>query len=320
MAKTLIIGGTRFLGPKIIDLLLKRGHEVTIFNRGNSYGPEIPEEVEIIKGDRTKSDDLQVIKNRNFDYVYDMCCYDKDDADKLLKVVDPNAHLIFLSTAAVYKKPSVYPIVESSSLGEWSSFGAYGTNKAEAEAAFARFAERHDSKLTIFRPTYLLGEDNYFDRENYYFSRLKQGSPILVPGNGTALIQFAFLEETAEAFVSVPISQNQQIEILNIGGDQYVTVKGVVELCAKIAGCEANIVQLEPARYDLEEEAFYDDLYPFPNLNFIASNEAIKSRYGTEFEPLEQGLHRLYNAWLKNWDGKVDIYPKETAILKQVKK
>ena len=36
MARVLVLGGTRFLGPPVVQQLLEQGHEVTIFHRGGS--------------------------------------------------------------------------------------------------------------------------------------------------------------------------------------------------------------------------------------------------------------------------------------------
>ena len=44
--KILILGGTRFLGRHLVDAAIARGHEVTIFNRGNY--PSHRNEVEFI--------------------------------------------------------------------------------------------------------------------------------------------------------------------------------------------------------------------------------------------------------------------------------
>ena len=49
--KILVIGGTNFIGPCVVRQLLKMGHEVTVFNRGQTQ-TELPEDVKWIKGDR----------------------------------------------------------------------------------------------------------------------------------------------------------------------------------------------------------------------------------------------------------------------------
>ena len=46
--KVLILGGTYFLGPHLVQELQERGHEVTLFNRGTSR----PSNVEMLLGDR----------------------------------------------------------------------------------------------------------------------------------------------------------------------------------------------------------------------------------------------------------------------------
>lgn len=38
--RILLVGGTRFLGPPVIRLLLAAGHEVAVFHRGQSYAAE----------------------------------------------------------------------------------------------------------------------------------------------------------------------------------------------------------------------------------------------------------------------------------------
>ena len=49
--KALVVGGTGPTGPFIVNGLIERGYEVTIFHRGTHEIPEIPPEVEHIHGD-----------------------------------------------------------------------------------------------------------------------------------------------------------------------------------------------------------------------------------------------------------------------------
>ena len=66
MSKILFIGGSRFLGPRIILNLLKNGADITLFNRGHSYGQKIPKNVDWIKGDRLNPRDLMQLKKGNY--------------------------------------------------------------------------------------------------------------------------------------------------------------------------------------------------------------------------------------------------------------
>jgi len=318
MKKILIIGGSRFIGPALVNLINTEDRMITVFNRGNDYGQQLPINIVKIKGDRRDPSTMQILANEKYDLVYDLCCFNKTDALNLLNILQPTANIVFLSTAAVYKKPSLFPIEENSELGEWDSFGDYGTCKAQAEKEFIQFVRRYNLKLTIFRPVYLLGKDNYFDRENYYFSRILNDDPILIPSNGNALIQFAFLEETVRAFAVVPQKQVSQIEVLNVGGDQFVSLVSFVKLCANVARKEAKLVYLDCNAHGLIEDHFYDDFYPFPNLTFIVNNSRIKQVFNFNFQSLESGMQDIFVDWKHKWNGKTKKYPHEIKFLKKI--
>ncbi|HEY7725480.1 MAG TPA: epimerase, partial [Anaeromyxobacteraceae bacterium] len=49
--RLLILGGTAFLGPALVEAARGRGHAVTIFNRGRTR-PELFPDVEKLRGDR----------------------------------------------------------------------------------------------------------------------------------------------------------------------------------------------------------------------------------------------------------------------------
>ena len=49
--KFLIIGGTQFIGKRVVEKLLMLGNEVTIFSRGN-IRPEFWKQIVFIQGDR----------------------------------------------------------------------------------------------------------------------------------------------------------------------------------------------------------------------------------------------------------------------------
>ena len=49
--RILVLGGTQFLGRHVAEAALERGHELTLFNRGQTR-PELFPEVERLTGDR----------------------------------------------------------------------------------------------------------------------------------------------------------------------------------------------------------------------------------------------------------------------------
>lgn len=98
--KILILGGTRFLGRAFVEEALKRGHEVTLFNRGTNK--EIFPEVEQLTGDR--NDDVSSLVNRKWDAVVDTCGFSPHHIRNIGEVLQNNIkHYIFISSLSVYK-------------------------------------------------------------------------------------------------------------------------------------------------------------------------------------------------------------------------
>src|SRR5436190_21381967 len=99
----LVIGGTRNLGPFLIDALLAQSYRVTVFNRGVTAAA-LPAGVERLYGDRSDATQLQrAVLGRDFDLVVDTTLYTGADAEPLIQVLRGRVgHYIFLSTGQVY--------------------------------------------------------------------------------------------------------------------------------------------------------------------------------------------------------------------------
>src|SRR5262249_40105556 len=65
----LMLGGTGFLGPQTVEAALRRGHKVTLFNRGKTR-PGLFPDLEKLHGDR-ETDDLKALEGRRWDAVVD---------------------------------------------------------------------------------------------------------------------------------------------------------------------------------------------------------------------------------------------------------
>ena len=71
----LVLGGTKFLGRATVEAALERGHDVTLFNRGETNAELFPQ-VEKIRGDRTG--DLSQLDGGTWDAVIDPSGYFPD--------------------------------------------------------------------------------------------------------------------------------------------------------------------------------------------------------------------------------------------------
>ncbi len=294
----LIIGGTKFIGSLLVDLFLSEEANVYIFSRA---APK-QKNVTFIRGDRNNPSDLKKLQvalgATHFDCVYDMCCYEPVQVRPLFGVIkDCTERIVFFSSAAVYARTDVYPLVEASPLGENNSFGNYGTNKAQAEHLYTGLAKKRGVQLTIFRPHYILGVKDYFLRHQYFYSRIEKGQAIPVPGNGQSLVQFAYAPEVASLFYSVPFSHNLDAEILNVASTQMLTLDGVAAAFAASMGQQADISHIDYGAAGLDEKNFYDDLFPLPNLNLVLDTERARKVYGYPASDISSYINNLCDDW-----------------------
>ena len=113
--RLLILGGTVFVGRHVVEEALRRGYDVTLFNRGQSNVDLFPN-VETLIGNR--DGDLTALEGRRWDAVIDTCGYVprvvNDSATLLSNVVN---HYTFVSSISVYADLSKPGITELSPVG-----------------------------------------------------------------------------------------------------------------------------------------------------------------------------------------------------------
>jgi len=99
--KLLILGGGVFLGSAALDAAVRRGHTVTVFNRGRSR-TVWPGGVEAIAGDRVA--DLGRLAGRRWDAVIDTCGYVPSDVRASVQALHESGCYLFVSSISVYAK------------------------------------------------------------------------------------------------------------------------------------------------------------------------------------------------------------------------
>ena len=120
--KILILGGTRFFGKKLVQLLIEDGHDVTIATRGNVQHT-FDQKVNQVMLDRKNANALkEAVGDENWDIIYDNICYSPNEAlsaceifegktkkyilTSTLSTVDTYLNLIFL------KRPLIHLIMK----------------------------------------------------------------------------------------------------------------------------------------------------------------------------------------------------------------
>jgi 2'-hydroxyisoflavone reductase len=190
--KLLVLGGTKFLGRAVVDAALAAGHELTLFNRGET-NPELFPETERLRGNR--DGDLSALEGRSWDAVIDTAGYVPRVVRASAELLRESGHYTFVSSVSVYADFSG-PVSETSpvaDLGEAPAdelaedYSNYGPLKALCEAAVE---DVFSDRSLIVRPGLIVGPHDPTGRFTYWAHRLRCGGEILAPGPPERLVQF----------------------------------------------------------------------------------------------------------------------------------
>jgi 2'-hydroxyisoflavone reductase len=183
--RMLFVGGTRFVGRAIVEAAVTAGHEVTVLHRGSTQAEDLAG-VEHLLADRDK--DLSILDGRRFDATVDVCAYVPRQVEQVAAALDGRGgHHVFVSTMSVYADTDTPGLTEEAPLTETPApdveevtAETYGGLKVLCErAALAAYGPEN---LTVVRPTFVVGPNDYTFRFPRWVRRIAAGGEVLAPG------------------------------------------------------------------------------------------------------------------------------------------
>jgi nucleoside-diphosphate-sugar epimerase len=288
--RVLIMGGTRFIGVYLTQILIEQGHEVVLFNRGKKAPPL--QDLQQIHGDRTDPEQLrEKLAKENFDAIFDNNGRELSDTQPLVELFrDKVEHFIYVSSAGVYLKSEQMPHQEGDAVDPKSRH----KGKFETETYLAKSG----IPWTSLRPTYIYGPQNYNDLEAWFFDRIVRDRPIPIPGNGQHFTQFGHVQDLAEAMAAILGNERAINQIYNISGDRYVTFDGLAKACAVAAGKKADeikIVHYDPKEFDFGKRK----AFPLRMQHFFA--DIHKAKTDLNWQPQFDLISGLKDSFTKDY-------------------
>lgn len=206
--RLLILGGTGFLGPHVVEAARRRGMTVTLFNRGRTNpglfrdGPGL----EQIQGDRDSG--LLALSGRRWEAVLDTSAYLPQRArEAALLLRGAVQQYIFTSSIAVYGQRTG-PLDETTPTAplapgldprsEHVTDQSYGPLKAQCEQ---EVRTAFGPRALLLRLGQLVGPGDPADHLTYWALRCARGGDVLVPGRPTDAVQFLDVRDLAEWIV-----------------------------------------------------------------------------------------------------------------------
>ena len=203
--KLLVLGGTAFLGRHLVEAVLDRGHDVTLFNRGRT-NPDLFPGVARVTGDRDGG--LEPLRGRRWDAVVDPSGYVPRVVRQSAELLRGSGVYVFVSTGSVYPlraadRSEDAPVDRMEDPASEDVRAHYGALKALCEGVVTGvFGER----ALVVRSGLIVGPFDPTGRFTYWAVRLGRAGEVLGPGAPARHVQFidardqaAWIMDMAEA-------------------------------------------------------------------------------------------------------------------------
>ncbi|HEX5061497.1 MAG TPA: NAD-dependent epimerase/dehydratase family protein [Kofleriaceae bacterium] len=293
--KILILGGTGFIGPHIINSAIARGHTMTMFNRGKTR-PELFPDVEKLHGDRDGK--LDELKGHQWDAVVDTSGYVPRIVKMSAELLAPNVkQYIFISSISVYAPGAPVGADESAPVEKLldptsedikgNNFRNYGALKALSEQAAETAMP---GRTTAVRPGLIIGPGDMTGRFTHWPTRLAEGGDVLCPGDGSTPVQYIDGRDLADWIVKL-IETNALGTMNALGPETKITMKEVIDSVNTAAGNKANPVWVDAKFLDKHEVSGWAEMPMWiPNegedagFGTLSNARAVKT--GLRFRPI----------------------------------
>ena len=245
--RAIVTGAAGFIGSNLTDRLLSDGHEVLgIDNFSTGRLDFLAKAIPYPSFELSRTDllDLDSLKKlfAGADAVFHLAAnadvrFGADHPDRdLTQNTVCTWHVLeamracgvkriaFSSTGSVYGEPEIFPTPEDAPFPVQTSL--YGASKIAAESFIAAYCEAFGMRGNIFRFVSILGEryshGHVFD---FYRQLLEHPGHLRVLGDGKQRKSYLEVRDCVDAIVIATERNTAAVQILNLGTNEYCTVK-----------------------------------------------------------------------------------------------
>jgi nucleoside-diphosphate-sugar epimerase len=244
--RALVLGGSTFVGRRLVNRLVERGDDVAVLNRGQTPSA-LPAQVRRFVADRTDAASMRsALEGTVWDAVYDVSGFvmvaGGSSITELLELFDGRTGAyVFVSSIMAYEPTPLMPWTEDQPASS-DPPTTYGGFKAYAESEVRKRFEETGFPGSVARPAAIYGPDNNIhDMDTAMFLRLRRKLPILVPHGGLVTVSYGHVDDLCAQLIAMGAAPEAVAgEVLNATG-QAITTAGYVQALAEISGEEADV-------------------------------------------------------------------------------
>jgi 2'-hydroxyisoflavone reductase len=310
--RLLVLGGTNFLGPAIVERAIGRGHEVTLFNRGITRPHLFPEQERLHGERKINGGDLAALEGtRNWDAVIDVW----PEQSELVRqtaglLAERTNYYFFCSSIAVYRDFS-RPGVDESAPTWIDEPGWYGGEKAIAESIVAEYFPGRSGSVRCHA---ILGPRDDGAAYHYWLRRLAVEDEVLAPGTGSDPVQFVDVRDVA-AWV-VDCCEQARAGVYNLCGPSPAPTlreflegsRRAIDSEAQLTWVDADFLRSEHGVRSFTDLPLWAPLDEDPGFYQIDGSKAVAA--GAEFRPLPETARGAWR-WFRSHFLKNTTFPRD---------
>jgi UDP-glucose 4-epimerase len=287
-ARVLITGGAGMIGSTMAHLAVRQGARVTVLDAmlpmygGNLFNLEgIAQSLEFLQGD-IRDLDLLTRLVPGFDFICSLAgqvSYVDSNTEPLLDLdinckghiqtleacrrENPRARLLFASSRFVYGRIEYNPVDEQH---PFNCLSIYGIHKLAGEKYYRFYHEAYGMPTVSVRIANPYGPRQQMKHSKYgivnWFIRLAlEGKPLTVFGDGSQRRDYVFVEDLAEAALSLLLTPGTEGQAYNLGSGSGTPFLEMAQLvAASVPGTEVQQVPWPPDRYFVETGDYLSDI------------------------------------------------------------
>lgn len=259
--KILITGGAGFIGSHLADLLLKKKHQVLVFDNmkwGNKdfleHNLQNPNyKLEVL--DLLDSAKLEKKTPTDIDMIFHLAA----NSNIMLSAQDPaidlqNTTIATFNLLNAMKKKNLKKIFYFSGSGIYGDVGEtktpenfgplfpismYGATKLSAEAMISSYVHLSDIQAWILRPANIIGPRATHGVVFDFINQMKKNpKEFQILGDGSQSKSYLYIDEVLEAVELVWKKSKEPLQVFNLASTTYITVNEIAEIIKKEMGMD----------------------------------------------------------------------------------
>jgi UDP-glucuronate decarboxylase len=262
--RTLVTGGSGFIGSHLCERLLVEGHEVLCVD---NYYTGRRQNIEHLLGNprfEVMRHDITMSLYVEVDEIYNLACpaspihYQFDPVQTLKASVHGAINMLGLakrikakifqaSTSEVYGDPHVHPQPESY-WGHVNPLGpraCYDEGKRAAETLFFDYHRQHGVPIKVARIFNTYGPRMHPDDgrvvSNFIMQALR-GEPITIYGDGSQTRSFGYVDDLVEGVLRLMATENTFLGPVNLGNPGEVSVRALAERVIEMTSSRSQLM------------------------------------------------------------------------------